>query len=195
MRASAPIHPPHPFGATTPSTLVQDLSAIERFNASSTSSTPSLPSFSSSVGNSSANATSAAKAAPAGQLASPSRVATGVLVESSPQLRHDEEGDEVPTSPAAAASPSSMRDLERMLHPTLWGEASDNIFYASDLMADPSDFSAGSEGVTPEALLRDPDESDVVSCGGGAQVVALARGDKVKLGLYKCRLSNSKAMR
>ena len=48
VRASAPTHP-HPFGASTPSTLVQDLSAIERFNTSSTSSTPSLPSFSSSL--------------------------------------------------------------------------------------------------------------------------------------------------
>ncbi len=41
--------------------------------------------------------------------------------------------------------------------------------------------------------VLDPDESDVVSCGGGAQATALVKADKVMLGVYKCRLSNSKA--
>ena len=45
----------------------------------------------------------------------------------------DEDDDEANTSGHGGGGDSAF-DLERMLHPKLWGEASENIFYASDLM-------------------------------------------------------------
>jgi hypothetical protein len=46
----------------------------------------------------------------------------------------EEDDDEANTSGHGGGGGDSAFDLERMLHPKLWGEASENIFYASDLM-------------------------------------------------------------